>query len=224
MKYENKELLLAKLEAINQLSLEATQMIKELFSEDEGLVEFPQVPTLITEEELAEVTEEDNPNKDDSVEEVEEEIEEEKTEDFSQELLTLDIYTKGELERLLKENFNVKVPKNSSKEKLEELIQNLVAEYGKDDILETLNENRHMINEMQVCAKCICGDGVCSECEELRGCYEKQCEALIDDDGEMHPMGEAYFAGDKLCCCGFYCEEEKGTYKCIVCGVEYELE
>lgn len=214
MKFENKELLLAKLEAINQLSAEATQMIKELFSEDEGLDIFPPTPTLVEEEDLVE---EDFIDENVSVEEVEEEEQEE-------EALSLEPYSKEELTRLLNDCFKVKVPKNSTKKKVEELVQNMVAEHGKDDILDTLMEYRKHAEEMQVCAKCICGDGVCVDCPSLEECYEKQCEALIDDDGEQHPMGVAYFVGDKLCCCGFYCEEEEGTYKCIVCGEEYELE
>lgn len=213
MKYENKELLLAKLEAINQLSAEASKMIMELLSEDEGLSEPKEyadnVSAEVIEDEIEEVVEED---------EVEEPI-------VSEDSLNLEVYSNAELIRVLKCNFKIKVPKNSTREKLETLIQNLVEEYGKEDIVDILKDYRRTAKELQVCAEHICKGGTCLECEELRECYEKQCEALIDDDGNKHAMGEPYFAGDKLCCCGFYCEDSKlGNYKCIVCGVEYELE
>lgn len=219
MKYENKELLLAKLEAINQLSAEASKMIMELLSEDEGLSE----PKEWADSENAEVIE-------DEVEEVvedDDEVEEDEVEEpiVSEESLNLEAYSNAELIRVLNCNFKIKVPKNSTREKLETLIQNLVEEYGKEDIVDILKDYRRTAKELQVCAEHICKGGTCLECEELRECYEKQCEALIDDDGNKHAMGEPYFAGDKLCCCGFYCEDSKlGNYKCIVCGVEYELE
>lgn len=217
MKYENKELLLAKLEAINQLSAEATKMIMELLSEDEGLSE----PVEWFEDNEAEVIENEE-LEDEELEEVEEEVEEEPVQE---EELDLGAYSNAELMRVLNCNFKVKVPKNSSREKLETLVQNLVEEYGKEDIVDILKDYRRTAKELQVCAEHICKGGTCLECEELRECYEKQCEALIDDDGNKHAMGEPYFAGDKLCCCGFYCEDSKlGNYKCIVCGVEYELE
>ena len=216
MKYENKELLLAKLEAINQLSAEATKMIMELLSEDEGLSE----PAEWFEDTEAEVIENEE-LEDEEFEEVEEEVEEEPV----QEELDLGAYSNAELMRVLNCNFKVKVPKNSTREKLETLVQNLVEEYGKEDIVDILKDYRRTAKELQVCAEHICKGGTCLECEELRECYEKQCEALIDDDGNKHAMGEPYFAGDKLCCCGFYCEDCKnGNYKCIVCGVDYELE
>lgn len=216
MKYENKELLLAKLEAINQLSAEATKMIMELLSEDEGLSE----PAEWFEDTEAEVIENEE-LEDEEFEEVEEEVEEEPV----QEELDLGVYSNAELMRVLNCNFKVKVPKNSTREKLETLVQNLVEEYGKEDIVDILKDYRRTAKELQVCAEHICKGGTCLECEELRECYEKQCEALIDDDGNKHAMGEPYFAGDKLCCCGFYCEDGKnGNYKCIVCGVHYELE
>ena len=215
MKYENKELLLAKLEAINQLSAEATKMIMELLSEDEGLSE----PVEWFEDNEAEVIENEE-LEDEELEEVEE-VEEEPV----QEELDLGAYSNAELMRVLNCNFKVKVPKNSSREKLETLVQNIVEEYGKEDIVDILKDYRRTAKELQVCAEHICKGGTCLECEELRECYEKQCEALIDDDGNKHAMGEPYFAGDKLCCCGFYCEDYKnGNYKCIVCGVDYELE
>ena len=72
MKYENKELLLAKLEAINQLSAEASKMIMELLSEDEGLSEpkewFDSENAEVIEDEVEEVVE-DYEVEDDEVEE-----------------------------------------------------------------------------------------------------------------------------------------------------------
>ena len=216
MKYENKELLLAKLEAINQLSAEAAKMIKELLSEDEGLAE----PTEWN-------TEDSQAQPENECDECEDIVEEEEEYDVPVQDETLDLtnYSNAELIRLLGCNFKVKVPKNSTREKIETFVQNLVEEYGKEDIVDILKEYRKTAKELQVCSEHICKGGTCLDCEELRECYEKQCEALIDDDGNKHAMGEPYFAGDKLCCCGFYCEEEKdGNYKCIVCGACYELE
>lgn len=213
MKYENKELLLAKLEAINVLSAEAAQMIKELFSEDEGLTP----PENIS---LPEIPVEDTPVKDEPVADSTE-LEEPKVEEG----LNLEIYSKDELIRVLSENFKVKVPKNSSRDKVEGLVENLVAEYGKSDVEDILREYRKIAKEMQPFAPYICdGKKSCLDCHDLRECYQVQNDAMIDDDGVKHPMGEAYFVNDKLCCCGFNCEEDGGVYKCAVCGEEYELE
>lgn len=50
-----------------------------------------------------------------------------------------------------------------------------------------------------------------------------QCE-LIDDDGDLNNLEEAYYVGDDVYCCGEALKEVDGVLYCEHCGTEYDLE
>lgn len=47
---------------------------------------------------------------------------------------------------------------------------------------------------------------------------------LVDEDGDIHEEGEAYYIGDQAYCCGVALQEVDGEFVCEVCGETYSAE
>lgn len=74
------------------------------------------------------------------------------------------------------------------------------------------------------------GDPDCKDCkgcskEELAECYVEMKQALVDDEGEVHPAEEYYTRNGVGFCCGRATGEtdKEGIEMCSICGTEWDL-
>lgn len=60
---------------------------------------------------------------------------------------------------------------------------------------------------------------------QIETVYKEIAKALVDDDGEVHDLEEAYLLDERYACCGKYLNElESGNLHCDVCSTEWEVE